>query len=168
MGKISKAAIAASSFSIIFPLKASAMCPVCTIAIGAGLGISRWLGISDLVTATWIGGFLVSLSMWTIDWLKRKNWKFRYYKIAVFAAMYILTIIPLYFTKVIGIPGNTTFGIDNIILGIIAGTIAFSAAAIYYLQAKKKNGKPHFPFEKVVLTFGATALMSLIMHFISK
>ncbi len=168
MGKLIKVAAVTSAFSVLFTAKASAMCPVCTVAIGAGLGISRWFGISDLVTATWIGGFLVSLSLWMIDWLKKKNWKFKGYKMAVFAFMYLLTVVPLYTTGIAGIPGNSTLGIDNIILGIVVGTFAFSAAAIYYNQAKKKNGKAHFPFEKVIISFGATALMSLIMYFISK
>ncbi|MBU2577676.1 hypothetical protein KKA69_02480 [Patescibacteria group bacterium] len=41
-----------------------AVYPVCTITVGAGLGISRWLGIDDSIPGLWIGGLILSSGLW--------------------------------------------------------------------------------------------------------
>jgi hypothetical protein len=41
---------------LFFAETASAICPLCTIAVGAGVGLSRWIGVDDAVTGLWIGG----------------------------------------------------------------------------------------------------------------
>src|SRR3972149_11759116 len=74
-----------SLFTINFSLftrEAHAVCPVCTIAVGAGLGISRWLGIDDAVSGVWVGGIILSSSFWLLDWLVKKKIKklFFFYK----------------------------------------------------------------------------------------
>src|SRR3990172_4136169 len=80
---------------------ALAVCPVCTVAVGAGLGISRALGIDDTVTSVWIGGLILSMSFWLIDWLKKKKtefpisnqqgWpSFAYFQFPIFLVMYLL------------------------------------------------------------------------------
>ena len=66
---------------------AKAVCPICTIAVCAGVGLSRWLGIDDMVTGLWLGGLFVLLSISTIAWLKRKNFHgllFKRLKIQIF------------------------------------------------------------------------------------
>ncbi|KKU63742.1 MAG: hypothetical protein UX88_C0023G0019 [Candidatus Woesebacteria bacterium GW2011_GWC2_47_16] len=60
---------------LLSPKTALAVCPVCTVAVGAGLGVSRWLGIDDSVSGIWVGGLVVSLSFWFADWLTKKNLK---------------------------------------------------------------------------------------------
>ena len=52
------------------------VCPVCVVAIGAGLGFSRWFGIDDVVASIWIGALLVAITIWTLVWMKKKNWIF--------------------------------------------------------------------------------------------
>jgi len=51
------------------------MCPVCTVGVIAGLGLSKWLGISDAVTGIWIGALLVVMSWWTFVWFFKKKSK---------------------------------------------------------------------------------------------
>jgi len=58
-----------------FPTPARAVCPICTVAVGAGLGISRWIGIDDSVTGVWVGGLILSSGLWMADWVKKKGWK---------------------------------------------------------------------------------------------
>lgn len=58
---------------LIFTSKAYAICPLCTVAVGAGVGVSRSLGIDDVIVGLWIGGLLVSSSMWLFEWLKGKK-----------------------------------------------------------------------------------------------
>ena len=69
---------------LLMALPAKAVCPVCTVAVVAGLGLSRWLGIDDSVSGLWIGAVTVSISMWTINWLHKKKWHFKGSKIVVF------------------------------------------------------------------------------------
>lgn len=61
------------TFSFNFTSKAYAICPLCTVAVGAGVGVSRSLGIDDVIVGLWIGGLLVSSSMWLFEWLKGKE-----------------------------------------------------------------------------------------------
>ena len=53
------------------------MCPLCTVTVVAGLGISRLLGIDDVVSAIWIGALILSLSFVTIAWIAKKWPKLR-------------------------------------------------------------------------------------------
>ena len=51
----------------LFVGTADAVCPVCTIAIGAGLEGMRMLGVKDILTGIWAGGLTVSLIGWTAN-----------------------------------------------------------------------------------------------------
>ncbi len=68
------------------------MCPVCTVTVIAGLGISRLLGIDDAVTSLWIGGFILSFSFITISWIDKKwpGLKVQRYRLSVIALLYFL------------------------------------------------------------------------------
>ena len=44
---------------------AFAVCPVCTVAVGAGLEGARLLGVDDVITGIWAGGLTLSLFFWT-------------------------------------------------------------------------------------------------------
>jgi hypothetical protein len=142
--------------------RAAAICPVCTIAVGAGLGISRLLGISDLISATWVGALLASSSLWTINWAKK--FKFKGLREIIFIFFYATTIISLELSGIIGMPGNTIFGADKIIAGIAVGTAIFIGSEIYYEKTRQKRGKALFPFEKVVIPFVSLAVASFIFY----
>ena len=47
------------------------MCPVCAVAVGVGLGLSRWLKIDDAISGLWIGALIVSLSFILAKWTKK-------------------------------------------------------------------------------------------------
>ena len=104
---------------------ALAFCPICTIAAGMGVGLSRWLGIDDTITGTWLGGLLIASSFWTIDWLNKKNIHFLFRKILVFVLYYGLIVVPLFWMGIIGHPYNKLFGIDKLVLGVVVGSIIF-------------------------------------------
>ena len=168
INKLSKFALGGIG-TLILSVPAHAMCPICTIAIGAGLGLSRWLGISDTVSGIWIGSLLFSASMWTINWLRSKKKTFKGMAPIVFIAYYALTIIPLYLTGIMGHPYNKFLGADRLLFGMIVGSFAFvSAVWVYELIKKKNGGKSWFPFQKVVMPVGFTIIASLIMYFIDK
>jgi len=152
--------------------KASAVCPICIVGVGAGLGLARWLKIDDLITSLWLGGVLVALSLWTIHWLNKKNIRFRGRKILVFLGYYGLTALSLWpfqgYTH-IGHPNHAFWGIDKIILGIILGTIFFALGDYGYLYLKKKNNqRAYFPFQKVVMPLLPLLILSVIFYFLTR
>jgi len=156
------------SLFILLPLTAAkAVCPICTVAVCASVGLSRWLGVDDTITGIWIGGLAVSIIIWTIDWLNRKNIRFLGRKILVVIGYYLLIIWPLYYYNIVGHPLNKLWGVDKLLLGMIIGTIGFIIAVLFneYLK-KKNNGRVYFPFQKVVLPVGWLAILSLALYLI--
>jgi hypothetical protein len=156
-------------FSFIPALSVKAVvCPVCTIAVTACVGLSRWLGIDDTISGVWMGGLLMSLSIWTVQWLNKKNIRFKGRKITVLLSYYLITIIPLYFINFIGQPYNKIFGIDKLVVGLIIGGISFYAGAKYYQYIKaKNNGHAYFPFQKVVMPIIPLIISSIIFYFLT-
>ena len=141
------------------------VCPVCVVAIGAGLGLSRWFGIDDILTSIWIGAFLIVINLGTLVLMKRKNWIFPDYEVVVTLAYILLTYIPLYYAGIIGHPLNKAWGIDKIILGSVVGTIAFFIGHWINLYLKKiNNGKAFFPYQKVVVPLGFLILTTIIFQ----
>jgi len=142
-----------------------AVCPLCVVAVGAGLGLSRWFGIDDVVLSIWIGALLFALSVWTLIWLEKKKWNFKYDKIIIFAAYYILTLVPLYYADIIGHPLNKIWGIDKIIFGAVIGTVVFALSYWLhnYLKAKN-NGKVYFDYQKVVIPLVVLLLTSIVFY----
>lgn len=155
-------------------LKAKAVCPVCTVAVGAGVGFSRYLGIDDTIAGLWIGALIVSVSMWTVNWLVKKNINFAYRAFLVAAGYYLLTVVPLFFVKIggetlMGHPFNQIWGIDKLLLGIILGSLAFFASEKWYDYLKKKNDNhAYFPFQKVAMPVAALAILSAAFYFITR
>ena len=150
---------------LFFSNIAKAMCPVCVVAVGAGLGFSRWLGVDDVITSIWIGALLLAIIMWTLTWFKKKGWVFSYDWIVVALAYYLLTYVPLYYVGILGHPLNTIFGMDKIIFGTAVGTVVFLLAHHLHLYLKQKNGgKSFFPYQKVVFPFSALLITSLIFY----
>ena len=150
-------------FSLFFASSAWAQCPICTIAVGAGVGLCRYLGIDDTISGTWIGALIISLIFLTVNWLDKKNIRFLFRKILVAIFYYAIIIIPLYGWKIMGHPQNKLFGIDKLLVGIIAGSIAFILSILFNDFLKTKNqGKVYFPFQKVIIPLLFLIITSLI------
>ena len=157
--------------SFLFAKKALAVCPICTIAVGAGVGLSRWLGIDDAITGLWVGGLIVSMITWTESWLEKKNILFKGRIFVNILGYYTLIIIPLYYSGIIGNPLNTlcACGLDKLLFGIIAGSLAFWFGASWYFHLKEKNnGHAYFPFQKVVMPVSPLIILSIIYYFLTK
>jgi hypothetical protein len=148
---------------------AYAVCPVCTVAVVGGVGLSRWLNIDDTITGLWIGGLSVSLIVWTINWLEKKNIKFMFRKLLVTVVYYGFLVVPLYTTGIMGHELNKLWGIDKLALGITIGSILFFAGNIYYEYLKKNNdGKAYFPFQKIVMPIAPLIVLSIVFYFLTK
>ena len=154
---------------LLFASSAQAVCPICTVAVGAGVGFSRYLGIDDTITGLWVGGLTVSMIMWTIDWLDRKRIYFKGRKIITTVLYYLLIVAPLYWIGIMGHPFNTMWGMDKLFLGIIFGSVTFFLGGVWYFQLKSKNnGHSFFPFQKVVMPISPLIILSFIFYFLTK
>ena len=154
---------------LFFAAPVSAVCPVCTISVCFGVGFSRWLGVDDKITGLWIGGLIVSLIIWTINWLDKKNIRFMFRKIIVVLAYYLIIIVPMYTIKIggdtiMGHPTNKVWGMDKLLFSIIIGSIAFFAGNLLHLWLKNKNnGKSYFPFQKVAIPILPLIILSFVI-----
>ncbi|MFH8080873.1 MAG: hypothetical protein QXO84_03280 [Candidatus Aenigmatarchaeota archaeon] len=141
-----------------------AVCPLCTVGVAVGLGLSRYLGIDDIITGIWIGALLLSLSMWLIDWMKKKKIVFSKTEI-ILPIIYFIVILPLYFLGFIGHAENTFFGIDRLIFGILLGTLIFlsSVMADNYLR-KINDNKVLFAYQKVIIPLFFLIISSIVVY----
>ena len=156
---------------LLFAEQALAVCPLCTLAVGTGLGLSRWLGIDDAISGLWIGALLLSLTIWTINWLRGKNIKFRFMGFIAGFLYFGLTIGSLFYAKIVGDPLAFLCSCfkDKLIIGVVAGTFAFYFGATLYDHLKAKNGgRAHFPFEKVAMPIAPLVILSIIFYFLTK
>jgi len=167
--KFSKYFILLLLLNLIWAMPAQAICPVCTIAVCAGIGFSRWLGIDDTITGAWIGGLIVSIIIWFLNWLNKKKIHFKFRNFFVSVLTYLIVILPLYFLKILGHPLNKFLFMDKILFGIISGSLFFGMGVwLHNFLKKKNNGKSFFPFQKVVIPISFLVIISLIFYFLIK
>jgi len=150
----------------VFSVSVQAMCPVCTLAVGAGLGLSRYLGIDDMVSGIWAGALVISVSFWFRNWLKKKNYNFPIYLSVIFWAG--LTYLPLWRAGIIGHPFNVFWGIDKLVFGSLIGAGVFLLALYTDGKIRKIKSKQLFKFQKVIIPVSFLAAASLILWIITK
>lgn len=143
------------------------MCPVCTVTVIAGLGISRMLGIDDAITSIWIGGFILSFTFVMINWLNKKWSKLTVnkYQLPIIVLMYLLVLVPLKWNGSIGTIGNTLLGIDKILFGITLGSVFFLIGVWADKKVRLVKGKQLFNYQKVVFPVLALATISLMIYY---
>ncbi len=150
----------------LLPMSAFAnpACPVCTIAIGAALPITRRLGVPDAVVGLWAGAFLAIMGYWIIKFFDKRGWKFPGRN----ALVLTLSVATIGFAYLGAVKYNpcTYMGFlnaDPLLMGTIIGALLFILTEKLYDWMKMKNGgHAHFPFEKVVLPVVVLALASML------
>ena len=162
--------IIASFLTVLFcTFACHSVCPVCTVAVGAGLEGARLLGVDDVITGIWAGGLTLSLFFWTVSFLKKKGVNSLFFQILLpFLILYSMLAL-VYLLPGVNFGQFTLFGIDKFLLGIIVGTISFYFGARLYIKIKKENGgHAKFPFQKVVVPLSflvfSTLIFSLIIY----
>ena len=147
---------------------AMAVCPVCTVAVGAGLEGMRLLGVDDVITGIWAGGLTLSLFFWTAGWLKKHNVKSVFWQIVVPFVFYYGLLALVYALPGVEFGAATLWGIDKFLLGIIVGTIAFYMGARWYIKIKRDNGgHAKFAFQKVVVPLSFLIIASVVFWLIT-
>ncbi len=148
---------------------ARAFCPVCTVAVAGGVGLSRYLGVDDTITGLWIGALIVAMVIWTIEWLKKKNFRFWGERTITTIAYYLMIALPLFWNDLVGHPLNKIWGVDKLILGIFIGSIFFFLGGKIHFRIKdKRGGKVLFPFQKVVFAVMPVVILSGIFYMVTK
>ena len=156
----------------LVPTVAGAVCPVCTIAIGAGLEGMRVLGVKDVLTGIWAGGLTMSLIGWTANYMRAHNVKNPIWYILNFA-VYLSLLAGVYFfpknNPIVKWWDNCMWGMDQFLLGILVGSATFILMELWYAHIKKNNGgHAQFPFQKVVMPFAGLLIMTGIFWSIIK
>jgi len=157
-------------FFIFWTEKALAVCPVCTIGAGAGVGLCRFLKIDDTITGIWIGGLIASFFFWTLAWLETKKINFALKNFFVALVWYLPLIISLKWMGFIGDPRNMFGGvIDKLILGIIVGSLGFYFGVYLHNFLKNRNqNKSYFPYQKVAIPLSILIILTLVFYFLLK
>ena len=149
-----------------FPALANPACAVCTVAIGASLGVAREMGVSDAVVGLWAGALLTLLGYWTIVYFDKKNWHFPgrdflllFVSVGMIGFIYIDEVV--YAPKIIW----QVFYLDPILFSAILGMLLFIYSEKFYQWMKERNGgHAHFPFEKVVLPVVTLFVASYLLN----
>jgi len=146
---------------------AYAHCPLCTAAAGAGVLASRFLGVDDLIIGIWLGAAMLSMGLWISNSIKK------YFKGQGFVISLVLIlsiVLPLYGGGFLGnqshqlffmMPSGALFGIDRMIIGIIAGVAVFIGADYLSQLVKKKKGLL-FSYQTITFIMTSLLLASLI------
>lgn len=150
---------------LLFTGSAYAICPVCVIAVGAGVGIAEKFGVDDTIVGLWVGALIIAMAWWTVNWLIKKNWCFKGCGSITFLSYYLLTLVPLYSSGLIGKELNRLWGIDRLLLGVMIGSILFYlGTSLHFYLKTKNNEKVYFPFQKVILNLVILLLASGIFY----
>ena len=152
------------AFAAVLPI-VMAHCPLCTGATIVGVGITRSLGFDDSIVGVFVGGMIISTSLWMNNILKKKNIgtkgneKLRL--LSLIALTGILTLVTFYYAGLFG-RGNSfrIFGIESILIGSFSGAVLSLGAFYYSNHLKNKNGgKVLFNYQTMVIS-----LIALIVN----
>ena len=145
------------------------VCPVCTVAVAAGVGVLREFGVNDIITGIWFGALIISSIAWMIDWLNRKDIHFIFKPQLIILSFIVIFIWPLYYWNIMGLPNNVIFGMDKILFGSILGGILFILAMFSNTYLKKLNDdKVLVNYQKILIPLIFLIVASVIAHLLIK
>ena len=133
----------------MFIKSAYAQCPICVVTVGGGLIIAKKFGIDDFLVSIWISALNTAFAFWFATKFKQGILKS---SIVWSLGFFILSVAYLLFSKQIGHVGNSLWGVDKVLLGLVVGyVISLLAIRVDKLIRKGNNGKVLFPYQKVVI-----------------
>lgn len=139
---------------------ALAHCPLCVAGAGAGLSLSRILGIDDSITGVWLAAFLEAVSFWTETALVKKQELKPLLRPIIYIAIFALTLASFYKFNLVVKHGDI-FGIHKLTFGIILGGILFYLVDLLDDLVIKKYGKVFFPYQRTIVSLGGMLILSI-------
>ena len=142
------------------------MCPICTVGLAAGVGLSRWLKVDDVISGLWIGALILALSIWTFNWILRKKEKKPFWVLLVSLTLwYLLTFVPMHYAGLLDAECQKVLGLNRLVfgsgLGIIVAVISLWLEKFVRRGAEKKR---LFPFQKVIIPIVLLLIASFILQ----
>jgi hypothetical protein len=142
------------------------MCPICTVGLAAGVGLSRWLKVDDVISGLWIGALILALSIWTFNWFLRKREKKLFWVLLLCIVFwYLLTFVPFYYTGLLDTECQKILGLNRLVfgggLGIIVGVVALK---IENFARKGPEKTRLFPFQKLIIPIVILLITSFILQ----
>lgn len=143
---------------------ALAHCPLCVAGAGAGLTLSRLLGVDDSITGIWLGGFIGATAFWTQKIAGKKIALFleRFPGLLIYVLFFTTTIWSFYKFNLIVRHGDI-FGFDKLPFGTVLGGSVFYLSDYLNLFIKKKSGVL-FAYQSIVVNLSLLAVASLVIY----
>ena len=148
---------------LLFPGVIYAHCPLCVAGAGAGLSLSRWIGLDDSITGLWLAAFLGAISFWSyLPLVKKLNrGPMVWLKPTLYMAIFASTLWSFYkFNLVIRM--EKMYGLDKLTFGIVVGGIAFYLVDMANDLIIKIRGKSLFPYQRIFLSLGTMLGLSVV------
>ena len=143
------------------------ICPLCSVALGAGVGVTRWFGVHDVIIGIWIGGFLLALAWWLNMLVRRCQWTFIGYRILIPVLVYGTGLGSLWLTC--GFGACRLWHSNCLLLGIVLWSVLFALGDVTSCVLKKSNdNRVFFKFQKVIIPCGLLVLASFLIYLILK
>jgi hypothetical protein len=143
------------------------VCPICTVAVAAGIGILEKWGVDNIIIGIWVGALVVSSIAWMLDYLNRKNIHFIFKPQLIIISFYLIFVWPLYHWGIMGGANKIAFGIswlDRTLFGIIIGTFLFIGAVLYDNYLRKLNdNRIMIKYQRVIVPIVALIIASIIV-----
>ena len=154
--------IVIAGFRLIIATSVYAHCPVCVAGTGAGLVLSRWLGIDDSISGVWIAAFLGAMSLWFANTLKKKYLPFQ--DLVIYLGVFGATLWSFYAFNLIDDHAGLIMGVPKLTFGIVTGGIVFYLMEAGNALIKKKRGKVLFAYQPIVFSLAAILVLSAAIY----
>ena len=165
MKNIKKYGIALSLVGFVFVKPVYAHCPLCVAGAGAGLSLSRIIGIDDSITGVWMAAFLGVMSFWINNTIIKKSKSKKVYfslqKLVIYVAIFATTIFSFYRFGLINEHNGLIYNLPKLTFGMLTGGVLLYLVDMANLAIKKKNEKVLFPYQSLVFTLGSMVILSI-------
>ena len=147
---------------LIFAKPVLAHCPLCVAGAGAGLSLSRIVGIDDSITGIWMAAFLGAMSFWISNSIKKRYIPFQ--EAIIYISIFAVTIISFYRFGLINEHNGLIGSLPKLTFGILTGGILFYIVDKINTIIKRSKGKVLFPYQPIVFNLGAMLILSIAIY----
>lgn len=163
----------------LFATTVSAHCPLCVGGAALGLSVARFFGIDDSISGVWLAALLGAISFWSerpiAAKIKSASLK-KYLRPALYLIIFGFTIWTFYAFNdyaieklkfyLLNLHAGTIIGLPKLIFGMVVGGILFYLVDFLDDTLIKRNGKVYFPYQRVIVSLGASLILSLILYLV--